>query len=390
MLRYDPGGGTVAVTVLWWVPDSESDSDHATQIVHVSKSVESCLPVYHTRQMRKEFYHKYGSLQGISPVVPRSVYFDLTGDATQMKASEKIDQRMKLYVLGELPETAVDLRHMNFFTVCEQVIHDWVAEDDRRHGVAHLSKFISIRDLHEEVKGRCAPDVLVPSQEWLRLQFLPTNPSAASAIHYTGRLQVKFAVQSRVLRRDHEDNHYAAAVFKYLRAMAVDMKYANPVFACMDDKAKVPIGEPGEPTSTNVSNRPTLAVRSHLPTAMDHDHTRGSFTPSSILHSEIPSEGCSFYHGQVDVLLKDSVFAPSNPFLHVAEWTASMALDKIHPPIVFLYTDGGSDHRLTLKSVQLALIALFIVNDLDLLVAARTCPGHSFANPAERVMATLN
>lgn len=193
-----------------------------------------------------------------------------------------------------------------------------------------------------------------------------------------------------MLRRDHEDDHYAAAVFKYLRAMAVDMKYANPVFVCMDDKAKVPIGEPGEPTSTNVRNRPTLAVKSHLPTAMDHDHTRGSFTPSVILHSEIPSEGGSFYRGQVDVRLKDSVFTPSNPFLHVAEWTASMALNRVHPPVVFLYTDGGSDHRLTLKSVQLALIALFIVNDLDLLVAARTCPGHSFANPAERVMATLN
>ena len=67
-----------------------------------------------------------------------------------------------------------------------------------------------------------------------------------------------------------------------------------------------------------------------------------------------------------------------------------MEHDDFQPSVVFVYTDGGSDHRLTLKSVQLSLIALFLVNDLDLLVAARTCPGHSFANPAERVMATLN
>ena len=33
------------------------------------------------------------------------------------------------------------------------------------------------------------------------------------------------------------------------------------MFSCMDDKAKVPIGEPGEPSSTNVRNRPTLAVK---------------------------------------------------------------------------------------------------------------------------------
>ena len=67
-----------------------------------------------------------------------------------------------------------------------------------------------------------------------------------------------------------------------------------------------------------------------------------------------------------------------------------MALDNIYPSVVFLYTDGGCDHHLTLKSVQLTLIALFIMKDLDLLVAAHTCPGHSFANPAECVMATLN
>lgn len=44
----------------------------------------------------------------------------------------------------------------------------------------------------------------------------------------------------------------------------------------------------------------------------------------------------------------------------------------------------------TLMSVQVAYVAFFIKEDFDLLVAARTCPGHSFANPAERVMVTLN
>ena len=38
----------------------------------------------------------------------------------------------------------------------------------------------------------------------------------------------------------HEDDHYASAVFKYMRAMAVDPQNTQLVFACMDDKAKVP------------------------------------------------------------------------------------------------------------------------------------------------------
>ena len=92
-----------------------------------------------------------------------------------------------------------------------------------------------------------------------------------------------------------------------------------------------------------------------------------------ILRPEIPSEYVSFYHGQVDVCLKDSVFMPSSSFLHVTELTASITLNKVHPLVVFVNTDGGSDHHLTLKSVQLTLIALFIMYDSVLLVAVHTC-----------------
>ena len=55
-----------------------------------------------------------------------------------------------------------------------------------------------------------------------------------------------------------------------------------------------------------------------------------------------------------------------------------------------MYTDGGPDHRVTFLSVQLALIALFLEHDLDFLCAARTAPCHSWSNPVERIMSTLN
>lgn len=403
VLRYDPGGGSSAVVVLWWVPDKETESNHATHIARLVKLLESQLPVFHTRQMRRDFYAQYGRLSGMSPAVMRAVYFDLTGDATASTGcSPDVDQRMRLYILGELPEIITDLRHMNsgrpqaydqFFDVASHVLQDWLAEDDRRHGAMHLSKFISIPDFHRQVVCECPPGTKIPSQEWLRLQFLPVDPDAASAVHYTGKLEVKFAVQSRVLRAKHEDDHYAAAVFKYQRAMAVDLRNTQPVFVCMDDKAKIPIGEPGRPTSTNVRSRPSLVAKGHPLTAMDHDHSKASLTPSVILRSTVPTDSNgSFYRGQADVRLKDSVFEQSGPFRHMAELSASARQepDQECPPVLFAYTDGGADHRLTCKSVQLAYIALFIHEDLDLLVAGRTCPGHSFANPAERVMSTLN
>ena len=58
--------------------------------------------------------------------------------------------------------------------------------------------------------------------------------------------------------------------------------------------------------------------------------------------------------------------------------------------ILFLYSDGGPDHRLTYVSIQLSLVCLFLKLDLDYLYACRTAPYHSWKNPVERVMAVLN
>ena len=101
-----------------------------------------------------------------------------------------------------------------------------------------------------------------------------------SAIRYTVHLHVNCVLQST-----HEDDHCAAAVFKYMWTMAVDLTNTQPVFACMDNKASVPYGEPGKPTFTSVMNPHSMVVAQRIPAAMDHGHTRGSFHPSSILPS---------------------------------------------------------------------------------------------------------
>ncbi len=57
--------------------------------------------------------------------------------------------------------------------------------------------------------------------------------------------------------------------------------------------------------------------------------------------------------------------------------------------MLFLYADDGPDHRLTYLSVQLSLIALFLKVDLDILVAGRTAPSNSWANPMEKIMSIV-
>lgn len=59
-------------------------------------------------------------------------------------------------------------------------------------------------------------------------------------------------------------------------------------------------------------------------------------------------------------------------------------------PVLMLFSDGGPDHRITYHSVKLSLIILFKNLDLDILITGRTAPGHSWINPVERIMSTLN
>ena len=63
---------------------------------------------------------------------------------------------------------------------------------------------------------------------------------------------------------------------------------------------------------------------------------------------------------------------------------------ELVPPILRIYKDGGPEHRSNFLSVQIAYITLQQFLDLEMLVTARTIPGHSFKNPLEKVNCILN
>ena len=64
-------------------------------------------------------------------------------------------------------------------------------------------------------------------------------------------------------------------------------------------------------------------------------------------------------------------------------------LDVISP-VLLMYTDGRPDHRVNYLSVKLVLITLFRELNLDLLIALRTAPSSSWANPVECIMSIVN
>ena len=153
-------------------------------------------------------------------------------------------------------------------------------------------------------------------------------------------------------------------------------------------------GEPDSPVSAIARNRPALTTSSAILGACDHDFTKFDLTPSVYLLCDIPDDSLgSFYRGQPVFILKDSVFQPSSPFRHMAEMGRIIkdvrGQDDV-PPVMFLYHDGGPDHRLVYYSVMISYICVFKWLNLDFLAAVQTAPYNSWMNPCERLMSILN
>ena len=201
---------------------------------------------------------------------------------------------------------------------------------------------------------------------------------------------MKHTVQKRLFRKCHPDEHYCAALFRYQRELAV--KYRDlSTFICIDDKHRIKVGEPGYPVAAVERGRQVIVSQTETFAVGDHDFTRFSIIPSVALQVEIPEkfEG-SWYHGKVLVGIKDAVYQSSSPLRHATELYSTLLKRIGDRSILFIYSDGGADHRLTYVSVQLSLIALFLNLNLDFLVACRTAPNHSWKNPVERIMSLLN
>ena len=167
----------------------------------------------------------------------------------------------------------------------------------------------------------------------------------------------------------------------------------------MDDKAIVPVGEPGIPISTGVRGHNKVMAPAEGPalTCTDHDFHIAGLIPSVAFVCDTPEHPeDSFFQGKMFVTIKDKIFQHSTPYRHAVELLK--ILRKYHSdndvdlnvPILCLMTDGGPDHRLTYETVKTSLLLLFLQLDLDSLVAIRTAPNNSWVNPAERCMSVLN
>lgn len=369
------------------------------------------LPHFPIRAMRQEFIVRYAYACKIKPAILRNAYHFLTQDSSAAEHSKQaeVDERVVDFLMNaDDPMLFYDLRRNNgrpkdetlkpFWTELLRYLDEVAVVHDRRQSAhMYLPLATSVKSLVDLIRERLGPNARCPSVSWLRLNFWPANAFRNTAINYTGEFKVRYVVQQRILRQKHPDSQFAFQQFLMLKEMAVRLKnHCNMV--CLDDKSIIPIGEPGKPVSTGVRPHNRALVPDGVKIAgLHHDfHIHGA-VPSVLFHVNIPENVAdSFYDGTLHVTVKDKVFQPSSAHRHMVESIKILRSVNsedgvnLEKPILFVYTDGGPDHRTNFWSVQFAYILLFFALDLDMLIAARTAPSNSYANPAERSMSLLN
>ena len=85
----------------------------------------------------------------------------------------------------------------------------------------------------------------------------------------------------------------------------------------------------------------------------DHNFTKFSIIPSVVLLIDVPERiDDSWYQGQVLVGFKDAAFESSSPLSHATELSRILrSKEEYHKPVLFVYSDGGPDHRIMHVSV---------------------------------------
>lgn len=307
LIKFSPGGSSTTVVLFCKTQANRTEADMLIQGARFMQQARSNMVEFHTRAMKKHFKEKMNNITSMNPSILEFMYKELTLDRSK-ETNPAMQERLRIISLGNTNLLA-DLRHANpgrpntrfdtFFEKLGGIIEDFSAADDRRHGHAHLSEFISLRDMIDQATAKCPQNTPIPSASLVRLQFSPKNPYCKGASNFTSRLDVQFKIQRRQLRAAHMDSHFCNAQFKYLKAFAIEEK-EKCILICCDDKAKVPIGEPGLSVSTGVRGKRSIVPTTSTLVALDHDMTKCSLTPSVVLKCNIPSSlDKSFVQGNI-------------------------------------------------------------------------------------------
>ena len=177
VLKFSPGGGAMTTYCLSQTTEQRTNNDMLTDSARLLQQVKPFLKEFHTRSMKRQFKRSIQNIASIQPAVLDFVYSELSLDRSAFDHPE-MQQRIKMMIQGE-PGLITDLRHFNpgrpsdyfdvFFQKMIGLVESHTAADDRRHGEAHMSQYISLEDLIKQVADLCPENTPIPSKALVRL-----------------------------------------------------------------------------------------------------------------------------------------------------------------------------------------------------------------------------
>ena len=159
---------------------------------------------------------------------------------------------------------------MFFLIELEAIVKDLTAADERRHGVAHMSQFLSISNLIKQVKAWVPEGRNIPSEPTVIHAFAPPDMHKKASQYYTGCVQLKHAIQRRLLQAFHTDAHWFSTLYRYWRELAIQ-NCEGCVFISCNNKAKIDSGKPGDLVSSGVCGKRSIIFTTSMLGVLNHD-----------------------------------------------------------------------------------------------------------------------
>ena len=341
--------------LIWKVPEKSNDAC-SKESVKLCNKIESELPKYHTRAMFRKATMQWIWLKKVSYASLITLYKTFSGDASKVPDNETAELLLEKINNGENIEDVSEMMNCSykdregqfdeFWDEAENILIELCIPDERRKDSA-LYKSRSIRSIFhlkeltvERLKLKNKSTEFIPSEEWIRLQFTPSNKWANTSKKYTARFNTKFSLQTRLLRKFHPDHKFGCVLFNYFKAFSVRHRHFISM-SFLDDKCSIPIGHYDSPVLAVQRQRQKLDTG--ISSAADHDHIAMHLTPSVINIFEKPPRNIteSFYGGTMHVVLKCAIFEPSSPKRHMVELEYSASSSGLQSPIQMIYTGGG-------------------------------------------------
>lgn len=233
---YKTGGQHVDLLTLFKVPFSyQRDSKHELQFVTAIESCRERAPRFlslHEGRIVKDILTTYTGVTGSEADAIAQI---ITGDSRATPNQNRVQEIKELVTSGGTdPALVKDMRDLNsrggkgcgstdfdaFWKISRRILHKNAVCQERRRSdttdTLHASAVSSIPDLVKQAKKLLKQAVTdgdhekmpaIPSEEFIRLQFVPNSRVAALAQSFHGLLDVVRKVQSRTLQMEHEDQH---------------------------------------------------------------------------------------------------------------------------------------------------------------------------------------